>query len=72
MLVDLFLFEMNNTRKGGSVNRRPILDRTNYGYWKARMYAFLKSIDNKTWKVIINGWSAPTVKDDKCVVVSTK
>ena len=31
--------------------------RTNYSYWKARMIAFLKSIDNKTWKAVISGWT---------------
>ena len=45
------------------MNRPPILDGNNYGYWKARMSAFLKSIDNKTWKAVVNGWSAPLNKD---------
>lgn len=29
---------------------------TNYDYWKVCMVAFLKSIDKKTWKEVINGW----------------
>jgi hypothetical protein len=29
-------------------------DRTNYGYWKARMHLFLKSID--IWKIVETGW----------------
>src|ERR1044072_7161334 len=35
----------------------PVLDGTNYDYWKARMTVFLKSIDYKTWKAIVNGWT---------------
>jgi len=49
--------------EGVSSSRPPILDGTNYDYWKARMVAFLKSMDNKTWKVIIKGWDHPVVMD---------
>jgi len=49
--------------EGVSSSRPPILDGTNYDYWKARMVAFLKSMDNKTWKAIIKGWDHPVVMD---------
>src|ERR1044072_6036134 len=48
-------------KEGGSVTRPPVLDGTNYDYWKARMIAFLRSMDNKTWKAIVKGWT-PLVK----------
>jgi hypothetical protein len=32
-------------------------DGTNYGYWKARMRFFLKSID--VWKIVETGWIKP-------------
>jgi hypothetical protein len=32
-------------------------DGTNYGYWKARMRFFLKSID--CWKTVETGWIEP-------------
>ena len=32
--------------EGGSVSRPPLLDGTNYDYWKARMMAFLRSMDS--------------------------
>jgi hypothetical protein len=35
----------------------PTFDGTNYGYWKARMRLFLKSID--CWKTIETGWIEP-------------
>ncbi|PNX60529.1 gag-protease polyprotein [Trifolium pratense] len=50
-------------RARGYVTIPPLLDGTNYDYWMSRMVAFLKSMDNKTWKVIINGWKHPVLKD---------
>ena len=38
---------MNLMKEGGSTSRPPFLDGTNYGYGKARMHAFIKSIDEK-------------------------
>ena len=46
---------MNMEKEGGPVNRPPILDGSNYEYWKARMVAFLKSLDSRTWKAVIKG-----------------
>ena len=49
----------------GFVNRPPILDGSNYDYWKPRMVAFLKTLDNKAWRAVIKGWEHPviTLKD---------
>jgi hypothetical protein len=35
----------------------PAFDDTNYGYWKAHMRFFLKSID--CWKTVEIGWTQP-------------
>jgi hypothetical protein len=35
----------------------PAFDGTNYGYWKARMLFFLKSID--CWSIVETGWTKP-------------
>ena len=48
-------------RDGGSVHRPPILDGSNYDYWKPRMVAFLKSLDNKAWKAVLTGWVHPVI-----------
>ena len=64
--------EMDSSREGGSVYRPPVLDGTNYGYWKARMSAFMKSLDTKTWKAVIHGWEAPVTVDDKGAVTGPK
>lgn len=54
---------MDTIREGSSTIRPPILDGTNYTYWKVRMIAFLKSMDNKTWKAVMTGWEHPTMTD---------
>lgn len=55
------MFKMDNAKIGGFVNRPPIIDGTNYDYWKARMIVFLKSMDIKTWKSGIKGWTPPMI-----------
>lgn len=46
-------------KEGGFANRPPMLDGSNYDYWKSRMSAFLKSIDCGTWKAVLKGWEHP-------------
>ena len=41
---------MDSMNKGGFTSCPHFLDGTNYGYWKARMNAFIKSIDEKAWR----------------------
>ncbi|KAK2359752.1 gag-protease polyprotein [Trifolium repens] len=48
-------------RNGGSINRPPVLDGSNYDYWKARMTAFLKAMDYRAWRAIFIGWTHPIV-----------
>ena len=38
----------------------PHFDGNNYAYWKVKMKAFLKSIDEKVWNSIEYGWEKPT------------
>jgi hypothetical protein len=58
-------------KEGGFINRPPLLDGTNYDYWKSRISAYLKSIDSKTWKAVMKGWEHPVVldKDDNKTTV---
>lgn len=53
-LGKFYSVQMGNTKEVGSINRPPVLDVTNYNYWKVEVIAFLKSMDNKKWKAIIN------------------
>ncbi|KAK2368398.1 gag-protease polyprotein [Trifolium repens] len=50
-------------KDGTTVNKPPLLDGTNYDYWKPRMIAFLKSLDSRTWKAVLKGWEHPTILD---------
>ncbi|MCH80648.1 gag-pol polyprotein, partial [Trifolium medium] len=49
--------------EGGYTNMPPMLNGSNYDYWKSRMEVFLKSIDSKTWKAVVRGWKHPVLKD---------
>ena len=51
-------------REGASVQRPPLLDGTNFSYWKARMKAFIKSMDYKAWRAILTGWTHPMKTND--------
>ncbi|XP_062080215.1 uncharacterized protein LOC133784967 [Humulus lupulus] len=46
-----------------SITRPPLLNDTNYPYWKVRMRAFIKSQDERVWRSILSGWTPPTDKD---------
>jgi len=50
-------------KEGGFVNKPPLLAGSNYDYWKLRMSAFLKSIDNKTLKAVLKGLEHPVALD---------
>ncbi|KAG9458352.1 hypothetical protein H6P81_002860 [Aristolochia fimbriata] len=51
----------NTIKDGGSSSRPPLLEGTNYPYWKAKMSAYIKSIDEDAWLSVLEGWSHPTV-----------
>ena len=36
-------------------------DGNNFAYWKVRMKAFLKSIDERVWNSVEYGWEKPTM-----------
>ena len=48
-------------KEGGFLNRPPILDGTNYDYWKVRMLDFIKYVDNKAQNVVVKGWDPPKI-----------
>ncbi|KAI3463760.1 hypothetical protein Pfo_020423 [Paulownia fortunei] len=54
---------MNILREGGLVSCPPLLEDSNYSYWKARMRAFIKSIDKKTWKSVVSSWQKNKKKE---------
>ena len=44
---------------GHSLVVPPHFDGNNYAYWKVRMKAFLKSIDERVWNSVEYGWVKP-------------
>ena len=49
--------------EGGSSNRPPLFDGSNYYFWKGKMELFLRSQDNDMWAVITDGDFVPTNKE---------
>ncbi|XP_075659337.1 uncharacterized protein LOC142629271 [Castanea sativa] len=45
---------------GHSLVIPPHFDGNKYAYWKVRMKAFLKSIDERVWLSVENSWERPT------------
>ncbi|XP_022866044.1 uncharacterized protein LOC111385848 [Olea europaea var. sylvestris] len=43
-----------------SLSLPPYFDGSNYAYWKVRMHAFLKSLDERVWMSVQNGWKPPS------------
>jgi hypothetical protein len=52
-----------------TLNFVPAFDGMNYGYWKARMRFFLKSID--VWKIVESGWIKPEDTTHQLTVAQT-
>lgn len=49
-------------KEGSFVSRPPLLERTNYAYWKVRTRIFIQSIDDSAWNVVEYEWIPLTKK----------
>ncbi|CAM8893875.1 unnamed protein product [Rhodiola kirilowii] len=56
-------------KEGQSTNRPPLLEGSNYAYWKSKMKAFLKSLDEKAWRAVLVGWTEPMMANPEGVVM---
>ncbi|XP_075487953.1 uncharacterized protein LOC142527121 [Primulina tabacum] len=45
--------------------RPPVLDGTNYNLWKVKIRYYIKSIDERAWQRVINGWSPLVMLDQE-------
>ena len=54
---------MDTSRDGSAINRPPFFDGNNYAHWKRRMRAFLKSLDERVWMIVEDGWNWPQGED---------
>ncbi|CAM8975427.1 unnamed protein product [Rhodiola kirilowii] len=56
-------------KEGQSTTRPVLLEGPNYGYWKARMKAFIKNVDEKAWRSVLTGWKPPLLATDEGRIV---
>ncbi|CAM8900031.1 unnamed protein product [Rhodiola kirilowii] len=56
-------------KEGHSTNRPPLLEGPNNLYWMSMMKVFLKSLDEKAWRVVLVGWIEPTMANPEEVAV---
>jgi len=47
-----------------NVGRMPVLDGTNYAYWKLRIRTYLKSIDGQCWEACLKQYVLPLKEAD--------
>ncbi|KAA0053423.1 gag-pol polyprotein [Cucumis melo var. makuwa] len=47
---------MEIIREGPSASHPPVLDSKNYSYWKPRMIIFIKTVDERAWRVLVAGY----------------
>ncbi|XP_010484727.1 PREDICTED: uncharacterized protein LOC104763000 [Camelina sativa] len=47
-------------------NNKVVLDDGNYGFWKSRIKSIIGGIDRLAWKIVIEKWEEPTIKDESC------
>ena len=59
-------------REGTSTSKPPLLDGSNYAYWKQMMIGFLKSIDDDVWDIVEEGYSRPTIVANRQIVPKPK
>ncbi|CAM8934553.1 unnamed protein product [Rhodiola kirilowii] len=56
-------------KEGESTNRPQLLYGPNYGYWKSKMKAFLKFLDEKAWRAVLVGWTQPMMANPEGVIM---
>ncbi|CAM8982419.1 unnamed protein product [Rhodiola kirilowii] len=56
-------------KEGQSTNRPPLLEGPNYAYWKSKMKAFLKSLDERALRAVMIGWTEPMMANPEGAVM---
>ncbi|XP_060968704.1 uncharacterized protein LOC133036209 [Cannabis sativa] len=59
---------MEMFREGGSTSRPVMLEGANYPYWKTKMRAFLRAVDERVWMSIEEGWWKPMMMENEIVI----
>ncbi|KAK0598793.1 hypothetical protein LWI29_038043 [Acer saccharum] len=58
------VFQDDVMTEGASNSRPPLLKGHNYGFWKLRMKAYIRSIDERAWMTVEEGYLAPNKIED--------
>ncbi|KAK0604511.1 hypothetical protein LWI29_016360 [Acer saccharum] len=62
------VFQDDVMTEGASNSRPPLLKGHNYGFWKLRMKAYIRSIDERAWMTVEEGYLAPNKIVDGVIV----
>ena len=49
-----------------------LLDDKNYSYWKVRVKAYIKAIDESAWRSILIGWTSPIITTDSATTAKSE
>ena len=60
----------NVTTEWASNFRPPLLKGHNYGFWKLRMKAYIRSIDERAWMTVEEGYLFPNKRLENGTIVS--
>ena len=56
--------------KGASSGRPPLLKSGNYSFWKIRMRAYIRSINEKAWMSVEEGYELPTKRIEDGIMIA--
>ncbi|KAK0588377.1 hypothetical protein LWI29_000251 [Acer saccharum] len=62
------VFQNDVITEGASNSRPPLLKGHNYGFWKLMMKAYIRSIDERAWMTVDEGYLAPNKIEDGVTV----
>ena len=68
----MFEFILQKMENSISSTRPPLLDDKNYSYWKVRIKAYIKAIDESAWRSILIGWTSPIIATDSATIAKSE
>ena len=62
--TELLVSGFGTTTMDANYNRPHVLDGLNYHYWQIRMRTYIKSIEGRAWRSVLEGYVWPTEGPD--------
>ena len=69
-MFSIFVAMGDSMPEGASSGRPPLLNSGNYSFWKIRMRAYIRSINEKAWMSIEEGYELPTKRVEDGTMIS--